>query len=118
MTPSNFPQQIAKLIPRLGSEFDGEVVATARAIERTLSGAGLDWHDVADALTQRRTAPTALGRSDWCEKAWFCHRHGFLRLSEAERKFITDMTRFHRRPSEKQLAWLDAIYARIQREAA
>jgi hypothetical protein len=45
------PPVIALLIPRLGSSFDGEVVATARAIERTLKSQKLDWHDVAAAVT-------------------------------------------------------------------
>jgi hypothetical protein len=39
------------LIPRLGSPFDHEVVATARAIERTPKSQKLDWHDVAEAVT-------------------------------------------------------------------
>jgi hypothetical protein len=46
-----FPPVIARLIPRLGSPFDHEVVATARAIERTLKSQKLDWHDVAVAVT-------------------------------------------------------------------
>ena len=36
---------LSKLIPRLASSHDGEVIATARAIERALHGAGADWHD-------------------------------------------------------------------------
>jgi hypothetical protein len=46
-----FPPVLARLIPRLGSPFDGEVVATARAIERSLRSASLDWHDLSKALT-------------------------------------------------------------------
>jgi hypothetical protein len=41
--------KLALIIPRLGSDHDGEVVATARAISRTLTAAGLDWHDLAAA---------------------------------------------------------------------
>ncbi len=123
MTSPNFPEQIGKLIPRLGSTFDGEVVATARAIERTLSSVGLDWHDVVDALTPKQTIPLALARRDWCEKAGYCDRHGYLCLTDTERKFVADMAsmargRFRREPSEKQLAWLDGIYARLRQEAA
>jgi hypothetical protein len=43
--------KIGKLIPMLSSPSDGEVVNTARAIERTLKGAGLNWHDLAKAFT-------------------------------------------------------------------
>ena len=52
---NKMPPQIAKLIPRLASEHDGEVVATARAIERLLRSADLDWHDVA-----KRVEPEAI----------------------------------------------------------
>jgi hypothetical protein len=44
------PPVLARLIPRLGSSFDGEVVATARAIERVLKSEKRDWHDVAAAV--------------------------------------------------------------------
>jgi hypothetical protein len=107
----------------LGSEFDGEVVATARAIERTLCGAGLDWFDVADALVPKQTLPLALAGRGWSEKAGFCQHHGNLRLNDAERIFVADMAnmasgRFRRQPSKKQLAWIDSIYARLRQEAA
>lgn len=46
-----FPPVVARMIPRLGSPFDHEVVATARAIERALKPLGFDWHDVAAAVT-------------------------------------------------------------------
>jgi hypothetical protein len=48
---ARLPPVISRLIPRLGSPFDHEVVATARAIERTLKSQKLDWHDVAEAVT-------------------------------------------------------------------
>jgi hypothetical protein len=46
-----FPPVLAQLIPRLGSSFDGEIIATAKAIERTLRSNSLDWHDLTKALT-------------------------------------------------------------------
>ena len=42
--------RIAKLIPRLASNHDGEVIATVAAIRRTLDGAGLDLHDLAECI--------------------------------------------------------------------
>src|SRR3954451_13343212 len=41
--------KLSALIPRLASNFDGEVVAVAKAIGRTLQNAGLDFHDLAKA---------------------------------------------------------------------
>ena len=60
-----FPPVIARLIPRLGSPFDHEVTATARAIERSLKSRKLDWHDVAAAVTaQPPSRPASLAESD------------------------------------------------------
>jgi hypothetical protein len=60
-----FPPVIARLIPRLGSPFDHEVTATARAIERTLKSQKLDWHDVAAAVTaQPPSRPASMAESD------------------------------------------------------
>lgn len=42
--------KIGKLIPRLASDHDGEVIATVRAIQRSLHSAGADLHDVVAAL--------------------------------------------------------------------
>lgn len=80
--------RIAKLLPRLASEHDGEVVATARAIRRTLTSAGLDLHDLAKALATPK-APSVAGhapprpdpaprpppRPDWGGTAGWWDRH-------------------------------------------
>jgi hypothetical protein len=42
--------RLAKLLPRLASEHDGEVVNTVRAIGRTLAAEGLDWHALAGVI--------------------------------------------------------------------
>ena len=42
--------KIAKLIPLLATDSEGECIATVRAINRTLSSAGADWHELADVL--------------------------------------------------------------------
>jgi hypothetical protein len=42
--------KLANLIRRLSSNQDGEVVATVRAISRTLANIGADIHDIADRL--------------------------------------------------------------------
>src|SRR5580704_7883080 len=47
---ARLPPIIAQLIPRLASEYDGEVIGTARAIDRVLKSQGLDWHDFAAAV--------------------------------------------------------------------
>jgi hypothetical protein len=44
--------QLAKLIPRLASSFDGERLATLAAIQRILATEKLDLHDVVAVLTR------------------------------------------------------------------
>ena len=44
------PPKLARLIPRLATSHEGEALATVRAIGRTLSTAGLDFHDLARAV--------------------------------------------------------------------
>ena len=57
MIPAEILPRLAKLLPLLASDKDGEVVATARAICRTLTGAGTDLHALAKHLTD--------GTPDW-----------------------------------------------------
>jgi hypothetical protein len=116
--------KIAKLLRLLGSDKPGEVVAAAAAIGRALKSNGRDWHDLARAcarpeagapLRSVRPAPTSFG-----DIARFCRDHDRGRLSDAERQFVLDMVGrgFHRAASSKQMAWLEAIFVRLRREAA
>jgi len=114
----DFPPILARLIPRLSSPFDGEVVATARAIERALKTQKLDWHDLAKTVTaqsvpaqcnyeprrtesdeahRRRTWLTAISREEW--------------LNEWTTEFITSLLRRRSldKLSERQLACVDRI---------
>jgi hypothetical protein len=106
----DFPAVLARLIPRLGSPFDHEVVATARAIERTLKSEKLDWHDLAKTVTapptqyeQHRTESemrswlTAISREDWINE-WTA---GFVD-SLLRRRSLDNL-------SERQLACIDRI---------
>jgi hypothetical protein len=115
---ARLPPVIARLIPRLASPFDGEVVATARAIERAFISQKLDWHDVAAAVTAQsppaqwnyeprrtegdnahrvRTWLTAISREDW--------------PNEWTVRFIGSLLRRHSldKLSERQLACIDRI---------
>lgn len=56
MIPVEVSAKLAKLLPVLSSDQDNEVVAAARAIDRVLRAAGLDWHTLAEAVS-RPAAP-------------------------------------------------------------
>lgn len=120
--------KLAKLIPLLSSDKDGEVVATARAIERMLRGIGLDLHALAAALAAEpevkvvvvyRDPPKKAAEPDtWAALATWCRENAHRGLSTKERLFVCDMA--HRlicdgEPTEKQAAWLRAIYAKLRK---
>jgi hypothetical protein len=52
-------EKLAKILPRLMSPHEGEIVATIRAIERTLAAENLDFHDLVAVLTNGAAAPSA-----------------------------------------------------------
>jgi hypothetical protein len=102
-----------KLIPRLASTHDGEVVATVRAIERVLKSAGRDLHDLAACLG----APVAqMQHADWRRDVRFCSENTDF-LSERELDFISNLARGGRKPTEKQAAWLRDIAGRLRGSA-
>ena len=111
--------KLDKLVPRLSSPADGEVVATVRAIDRALRGAGLDWHDLARTLRAGAalSAPSLRERdADLGTVAAWCLHNGAGRLNWKEHDFIqTIATRLSRggSTSEKQRVWLWAIHDRI-----
>jgi len=135
--------KLGKLIRLLSSDKDGEVLAAARAIGRTLDGEKLTIHDLAEGLASggaKFTEPDAeeiyrhgkadgrreadhdgrsrsIGEPTWNEIARECEAASG-RLSEREREFVSDMVRGTVRdgkPTKKQANWLRAIYARVKR---
>jgi hypothetical protein len=99
-----FPTQVAKSIPRLGSDHDGEVVATARAIDRRLKTAGLGFHDIADIVERGPGIYSGRDRDffSWASTANWCREHARGRLNPKEYTFVSDMAHSIREPTEKQ----------------
>jgi hypothetical protein len=110
------PTLVAKLDPlirRLASIHDGEVVATARAIERRLRAARFDLNDLAE--TVRQQAPPLASQEPqpaWREMRSFCLRHR-SRLSARELEFVIDLGKWRGSLTDKQFNWLSAIHARL-----
>lgn len=121
--------KIVKLIPRLASNHDGEVIATVRAIERTLKSAGVDLHALARALEKEPNEKVVVIYRDretdepntWSTLSKWCRENDCGALSPKERKFVRDMGArlvCGGEPTEKQAAWLRAIYAKLKKVAA
>jgi hypothetical protein len=133
-------EKLEKLLKMLSSDRDGEVLAAARAIQRTLSGAGADIHELAarikggklsEAEMQKiynaayregkESAAVDKGFGDiegpsYYQMAQYCAEHSD-RLNEKEQGFVNDMVRWcaRREPSEKQGKWLHVLYVRVGR---
>jgi hypothetical protein len=108
--------RIAQLIRLLASDKDGEVVATARALARTLKSVGADFHELANLVERTSPAlelpaprPESAGPAD---AAWL-HRHHWSRLNEKERSFVLQMMNWRRAPTERQAAWLGVLVAKM-----
>jgi hypothetical protein len=119
MTPAHTPlpatliPTLGKLIPRLASNHDGEILAAARAIGRALKSSGHDWHDLA---ASHRASVTQSPNFDWRRAARFCADHAAL-LNEREWDFIVTIAQGHKSPTEKQLKWLRDIADRLRSAA-
>ncbi|EPY00617.1 hypothetical protein [Magnetospirillum fulvum] len=104
--------RLQKLIPRLASDHDGEVLATVAAIRRTLGGANLTLHDLARALAAappRHEARREIGLAAMLDRL---RRAGGL-LNVWESRFVADLSvRVQRgkRLSPKQAETLRRIY--------
>jgi hypothetical protein len=66
---SAFPPILARLVPRLDSPHDGEIIATAKAIERVLHSSSMDWHDLTKAITAPPPIPWQPNRTESHESA-------------------------------------------------
>jgi hypothetical protein len=90
------PARLAKVLPLLGSDQPGEVIAAAAALQRVLAGAGMDLVDLADlvaAEAQRRQRPAfsfaSLGpRAARKQLAMLLYRAPRDALTEAERAHV------------------------------
>lgn len=111
--------RLGRLLPRLASDHDGEVVATVRAIRRTLEGAGLDLHDLAERLTQAPVAtargePHRAGASDLHAMVHRLRAFALHRLTPRQADFIETAARLlatGRALTPKQAKWLRALHA-------
>jgi hypothetical protein len=103
---------LCKLIPRLGSDHPGEVVATAAAIERVLRGAGQDWHALASVLAV--TFDPVPDEADWRDIVALCAAHP-TRLTKREWDFLRSLKDWRGDLTDRQKLWLDKIAARVRR---
>ena len=105
--------RITKLLRLLSSDREGEVVAAAGALQRTLRANGCDIHDLADLVVAGPTRSPRPAEDNWLATARWCHARS-EKLNAREREFVDDMVNRVVFPSERQLKWLYAIHARLR----
>lgn len=114
--------RLAKLVPLLGSDKPGEVVAAANALKRTLHGAGFDFHSLVAAIEfgwprlsgkidVQVTRPDAPQGTQAVARNCIVADGG--RLSAVERDFLQTMIHWRGKATERQMRWLNAIAARL-----
>jgi hypothetical protein len=94
-------EHIIKLLGMLGSDHAGERAAAGLKAHQFIRQLGMTWRDV-----------VAVPAADWEEMAWACRRREHL-LSDKERDFLHNISHLRRSPSDRQLAWLQAIHSRL-----
>jgi hypothetical protein len=107
--PSSTTSTLVKLCGMLGSDHAGERAAAALKADQLVRANGMTWTDVIRVPTKPHQA------RDWRDMREFCAAHSYS-LGSRERDFIDDLAVWHGRLSDKQAAWLIAIYTRLQRE--
>ncbi|RYC31394.1 hypothetical protein D3273_13475 [Lichenibacterium minor] len=131
--PAVLPR-IGALLRMMASPVDGEALNAARALGRTLQGAGVDWHALADAVEHPTSSPTPLrrprrskpdhGHIDWTpayrREVRGTLERGLFRLSLTpwERQFTTDIIARLRDPrgrlTFRQAEVVDRLVAKIE----
>jgi hypothetical protein len=108
-------RRISLLIARLDSDYDGEVVAAARSIRRTLAANGYSLHDLVLLIGGELSSGGASYRTmKWAEMVQAILEAGWCR-NPSELDFVSTLERYAeagKEPTEKQLRWLTLIYTR------
>jgi hypothetical protein len=132
-------EKLRKLILMLSSDQDGEALAAARAIQRTLEADGADIHELADRVGGRKLSEAEMQRiydeafrrgrdaaaadsgfhntdgPTFHEMALAIQQNANGRLRPNETQFVDDMVVWcaKREPTEKQGKWLLVLYSKI-----
>ncbi|MEM6550403.1 MAG: hypothetical protein AAF713_22160 [Pseudomonadota bacterium] len=113
------------MILLLSSDQPGEVFAAAQMIGHKLERAGLDWHALADALGDSQSSESSESAGPRAAESWSDAIDHILAhaddLSEREHRFVLSAGGIVRRGwtlSEKQAAWLHALFERAGGEWA
>ena len=118
-------ERLVKLLGMLGSNHDGERAAAALKANALVREHGLVWSDVIPATPEPRSYQqehtgrwnnNATENQDWRTMRDYCAQRSSL-LRSREQEFIDDIEDWRGALTEKQSAWLIAIYTRVKKLA-
>ena len=126
---NNLTCRLQKLLPRLASDSDGEVIATVRAIQGTLRAEGNDLHDLAASIgciqiikaacaAQIAAAPTWKTLSHHERGAWMTLILANAETTDFQRQRLSDMANktrvgMHFSPHWRYVQSFDELVARL-----
>jgi hypothetical protein len=122
MTPAVVDRLTKLLRVALITDKDGEILCAINATKNTLTSAGRDAHWLADAFERGAVArehrhsvgDDAGNRREDAPAIRFAYQRRH-RLSPGDRRFIEDLTDWHKPLSPAQRKWLHDIVAKLER---
>lgn len=110
--------RLLKIIPMLGSDNDGEVLASVAALQRVLKVYKLTFHDLAAAITATTTAPPKKKKTEspikngdaWKEKTW-THNTVMPPINEIIR--VCELFRMINSPGGQDASFMNQVYMDI-----
>ena len=115
-------ERLVKLLGMLGSNHDGERAAAALKANALVRDHGLVWSDIIPTPHADRRPNDARAKNqddqkvDWRTMRDFCAQRSHL-LRPREQEFIDHIDSWRGELTEKQSAWLIAIYTRVKKLA-
>jgi hypothetical protein len=105
-------EKIARLIPLLASDKDGEVNATVCAMARTLKSGGCDFHDLASALMNSEIVASSDRGKYSFDEIWRCPT-----LTDWEREFVNSIAKQSHRSGFKLSEKQEKVLVRLREKA-
>jgi hypothetical protein len=99
-----------RILGKLGSSFDAEVIAAGRAATRFLASRGLAWPDVIAGDDRQQDQPET-----WRDDVMLCVRAPAGVLTEWEVGFCPTVARYKRKPSPAQMDILQTLAAKVRK---
>jgi hypothetical protein len=113
---SDYRSRLARVLGKMGSSFDAEVLTAAKLANRMVRDAGMTWPEVlaVQADPEKPVDVFADWPARWQGAIALCQRSAGL-TKDWDRQFVATLACYQHRPSDKQLAILREVTERVLR---